>query len=420
MNLQAIKSLTFESDQNRGLLAIMDQLVVSGTNFLVIAMLGRYAGAEHLGRFTLGFSVVVIAVTAIRSLLMTPYAVYAQKESHRRRDGMRGTVLIGCGILCTVATLIGIAVGFMLMRTEASYGQFLVIVSLAIPAMTLRELGRQMSFADLRFARAVCYDAIACTIYLVSIAWLILNDRLSASSAMIALMIATSFAGISWLVVNRTEFDFFSETIREDISRYWSFGRWGAAGQASHVAQSYCVHWVLAIAGGVNATGLFAAVWSVVQLASPFVQGAGNALTPLLAKRLNDEGRDSLRHAILRCTQLALLAAAIYLLAIWLAGPFIMRTVFGSDFQDTEAITIWLGCSVALATLGLAPTKVISVLGFPHVNFSLNFLGLFVTALLAGILGSFYGIEGTAIALMVAAMIGMIAKWGCYRSVMQR
>ncbi|MEO1479921.1 MAG: hypothetical protein AAFV01_15230, partial [Bacteroidota bacterium] len=48
------------SNRGRGSLAIVDQMVVSGTNFVTVAVLGRVAGAEVLGLYAVGFSLIMI------------------------------------------------------------------------------------------------------------------------------------------------------------------------------------------------------------------------------------------------------------------------------------------------------------------------------------------------------------------------
>ena len=185
--------------------------------------------------------------------------------------------------------------------------------------------------------------------------------------------------------------------------------------QTSHAVQGYVLSWILGAFGGLRAAGIYAASWSIVQLASPFVQGVGNAMGPLLAKRFADGGVEALENATRRFTGYASVIAILYVVAILLLGPLAVTTIYGDQFGNTTLTMVLLAASVAVSATALIATKVISVTEFPQINFALNLSVLAMTTLFATALGYLYELEGAAAGLLIAAVLGAGAKWVCYR-----
>ncbi|MEO0742226.1 MAG: hypothetical protein AAF089_11610 [Bacteroidota bacterium] len=413
------------SNRGWGSLAIVDQMVVSGTNFVTVAVLGRVAGAEVLGLYAVGFSLIMIVATTLRSLLITPYAVFAPRATEARRQGMRGCVVLGWTLLAGGITLLAGLVAVLLNGSLAAtavgdtYPLLAAAVTLALPAWALRETARQVLFADLRFGAALVVDGVASALQLGGLVFLVATQRLDAATMTMVLAGSCGVVGVGWLVSTWRGLAFRRAWLRADAGQSFRFGRWGALSQASHVLQGYALNWILAITGGFAAAGVYAALWSIVQLASPFLQGAGNAMTPILAQQRAQGGRPQLARTTARVTRLAFVAVILYMGAIALAGAPATRVIYGPQYDGMLATLVLLAGSVGVAALALVATKVISVLEYPHVNFGLNLAGLVMIVLFAAPLGHAYGLNGAAAGLLLAAALGTVLKWGCYALVMR-
>jgi O-antigen/teichoic acid export membrane protein len=60
-----------------GLIAIVDQGLISGTNFLVSILLARHLKPAEYGRFGIAFSAYLLAAVAHDALVIEPLAVFA-------------------------------------------------------------------------------------------------------------------------------------------------------------------------------------------------------------------------------------------------------------------------------------------------------------------------------------------------------
>jgi O-antigen/teichoic acid export membrane protein len=414
------------TDRGRGGLAIVDQLIVSAANFLTAALVGRFAGAEALGLFAIGCSVLVIFASAVRSLLLTPYAIFVHRSHPSRQVQMRGAAVLFCGSITAIATLLCLLViaGLWRWPPAAPYRQTLVFataVTLAAPAWMFRDLARHLCFADLQFERAIWIDAGQSAMQLAGLGLLVVVGELTAINALAALALTCLLSGLGWLTVARSGLVIHRPTLRWQWLRTWRFGRWGAMSQTSHAIQGYVLSWIIAFSCGLADAGLYAAAWSIAQLASPVVQGAGNALGPLLSKRFAAGGVAGLVEATRRFTLFGALVSAGYVLAIFLFGRIAVQLIYGDAEYDVSTLTlVLLAGSVAVSATALIATKVISVLEYPQINFAFNLAGLGMTTLFSALLGHAFQIEGAAVGLLLAAIIGAIAKWWFFASIVSR
>ena len=105
---------------------------------------------------------------------------------------------------------------------------------------------------------------------------------------------------------------------------------------------------------------------------------------------------------------------------MWIAGPLTLRIIYGDDYAGLALVLLTLSLALAVAALALVPTKVISVMHYPHVNCGLNVLTMLLTLSLSAWLASLNGIQGAATGLLIAASIGAVAKWSMYAIVIRR
>src|SRR4051812_40178661 len=77
----------------RGGLALVAQALVSGMNFGTSLLVGRFAGPDELGVYSLGFTLVVVAMSFQDSLVSSPYTVYGNRLEGEDRSRLAGAAL---------------------------------------------------------------------------------------------------------------------------------------------------------------------------------------------------------------------------------------------------------------------------------------------------------------------------------------
>src|SRR4051794_27056330 len=73
--------------------ALADQAIVSGASFVTTLVVGRVGGAEELGVYSLGFTLLVLALSFQDALVSSPYTVYSYRLESEDRARFAGSAL---------------------------------------------------------------------------------------------------------------------------------------------------------------------------------------------------------------------------------------------------------------------------------------------------------------------------------------
>jgi O-antigen/teichoic acid export membrane protein len=370
----------------KGALSVADQTLVSGASFLTTILIGRTRGPEELGVYLLVYTLMMLAVCAHQSLLMTPYTIYVNRLPPSQRREYTGSVLVHHGLFTALAMLGMGAAGVVLSRAFGSIGLASAVwmLAAALPFVLLKEFGRRFSFAHLRLAAAIGVDGTAAAVQLAGLAALAALGLLSAGSAFAALGVGCALAGFVGLALARREIAFRREKWLPQLRQNWTFGRWTSASQLTLLIHSYLIHWLLALMCGAAATGIFAACKMIVDLCNPFILGMENMLNPWIARSYASEDGGQARRMVGKATLILGGAMGAFFLVMLLLGGWLVRLFYGEQYAG-HAWTIWvLAAGVWVSSLGMAAGHGLWAMEKPKVNFVASLVGMGVT-LLAGV-----------------------------------
>jgi O-antigen/teichoic acid export membrane protein len=395
-------------------LSLLDQAVVSGTNFLAAVLVGRRAGLAELGLYALGFAVLVVAINIHASLVTAPYTFYVSHSGGRARRLLAGSALIQHAALCMVllAVLSAAAVG----AGALAPGALWMFVALAVcsPLVLLKEHARRWGYAAFNVRVALVIDVAAAVVQLGAMLLLARADALSAASAHAAIGAGAALPGLVWLALAWKEMRFRGRLARLHSLRAGRFGAWVLADQMFAVTSGYFSHWALAFVIGPAATGAFAACLNVVQLANPLIFGMGNILEPKASAAVAGGGRPALRRLVGRSTGLIALAMAPLAVGFLLCGAWIVSKLYGASIaSDSPWLIPVLTIAAALAALNVAVLHGLRAAQQSQANLIAGVVQLAVTltAALVGIPS--YGLLAAAVAMAAgnAAALAVRAAW---------
>ena len=188
-------------------LSLIDQGVVSGTNFLTTVLIGRVCGVDELGIYSLGFSLLVFTTNIHESLILAPYTVYVNRLEPQKRAEYAGSILIHHILLSAVAMLCLSAFAFALMLEFGPQRLILLIWLLVgvVPFTLLKEFGRRFMLAHLHLMTTLILDIAVAILQIGGLLWLAYTDNLSGIIAFYAVGVASGVGGVIWLVLTGTK-----------------------------------------------------------------------------------------------------------------------------------------------------------------------------------------------------------------------
>ena len=398
--------------------SLVDQIVVSGTNFITTVLVGRNGGPEELANYALGFTLAIMIIPFIDALIAMPYTIYANRLEGAARAGYRGAVLVQCGLLSALAALVLAGWGMVISTGLGPQGlaPVLYVLSAAIPFYVLREFARQVSFAHLNSITALRLDLCAGTLQIVCIATLAAVGLLSAVTAYLTIGAANAGVALTWLILSRNDFMVQRNQIFPVIRRNLSFGGWILAGRIVSLLNSdILVLWLMAFVLGNKATGIFAACMTVVHLSNPFVLGMGQVLTPRVAQAFADNGLREVQRVARKATLFMGLALSGFCIGAFLFGDEALRIFYGSQYDGNSHTITVLSVSILASALSMPAASSLLVLERPDVSLKASATGLLLTMTVASVLVFPLGVLGVAWGLLCGQIGASAVRWIVFR-----
>jgi O-antigen/teichoic acid export membrane protein len=397
---------------HQGLLALSDQAIVSGTNFATTLLVGRYAASEELGSYALGFSLLLLAVAVQQALVCTPYTVFAAQRSGSGRRELAGSALIHALGLMLVASSVALIVALLLrVAGQSSLAGVIFALTITLPATMLREFLRRFEFARLRMDRGLWLDLAVAVVQLALLSLLVRLDSISAVTALLTFAVAAAAICGLWLLLARSDFVFRSEAVGTDLARHWAFGRWGlAAGIVSH-ANNYSLPWLILAFAGREATGLFAACQTLVDLSNPVMLGLSNIIAPRAAHAMHSEGATALRRVVGWSTALVAALMIPFAATLIVSGVPIAAELFGKQqLASQHTLLALLAVAGVVVTLSMPASEGLAAAHHPRLNFLAGLIGLALLWPLAILLLPIAGLPGAALALLIGYAAGTLVR----------
>lgn len=398
--------------------SLVDQMVVSGTNFVTTVMVGRSGGPEELANYALGFTLVITVFSVLEALIAMPYTIYANRLEGAARTEYRGAVLLQCGMLAVIASGGVAAWGLVITISGGAPGlaPVLYVLSAAIPFYILREFARQCAFAHLNSKTALQLDLCVGALQIVSIGGLAAGELLSALTAFTAIGATHCVVALTWLFLSRKNYVVRGAPVFKAIRRNLSFGGWILAGRIVGLLNSdILVLWLMAFVLGNKATGIFAACMTVVHLSNPFVIGMGQVLTPRVAQAFADNGLREMQRVARKATLFMGLALSGFCIGAFLFGDEALRIFYGSQYDGNSHTITVLSVSILACALSMPAASSLLALGRPDVSLKASATGLLLTMTVASVLVFPLGVLGVAWGLLCGQIGASAVRWIVFR-----
>jgi len=399
-------------DRDR-VLGVLDQGIVSGTRFLTTVLIGRACAPEELGLYSLGFSIVLIALAILESLVSRPYTVFHGRLSESERLEYAGSALVHFAALalltCSAFVVASAAMSFGLGSELLS--PVMLILAISVPFVLLWEFGRRMAFAHLRVRTALFLDLGLCIVQLSGLAIIAQGGWLSAASAHGTVGVACGAVALSWLMLARSNFRISFAQIIPEWKRSWFFGRWIVCQQVVEASQTAVTYWLVALVLDSNAAGLFAAAFAIIAVSNPFIFGMANILTPKIANAYASGGISAVRRSVLTSTLQLQFPIVSFCTLMALFGDRVLALLFGAEFADAGAILPVLALSFVVWALCIPASIGLVTLERTEVSFQSALANLAVTAVCAPPAMAAWGLIGAAWAWLAGIATAALIIW---------
>lgn len=396
--------------EHRGLLTLVDQVVVSLTNFSTGILIGRFCSKETLGLYMLGYTVVLFAIAVQQMLVTSPYIlIWPRLEAEAAQRYTDGAYMqqLSMGGTLSVALLIAAGI-FHLAHSPLA----LVMLALAFsaPLLLFKEMFRRVCFTKLRVQQAMLAD-LAVGVLQVALLFLFARQHwLSAPTGMLAVGIASSVLLVAWMARYAKALNFHIAEIRDVLTKNWHLGRWIFGSQLLWSASLYSYPWLVSKMHGTAAAGVWAACFGINALGNPLLLGLQNYIEPKVSHAFATGGTGAMRQLVWKATAVLTGSMLLFSGGIFFAGNRLVVLLYGPKYAGNGLTIFLLTLSFAAGAAGFALSCGFFASG--HGKLDLRISWVYPVAVCAcGIpLVRLYGPIGGAVALLIAHMIAAMLR----------
>jgi len=403
LNLKTVMNWT-----TKGGLAIVDQGLITGSNFLLSILLARWLSREEYGAFALGFAIFLLVATLYQALLLEPMSVFGGSDYYPRlRTYLRSLVRIHLIATMGIVLAIGLSAGVAKATGHADgLPGALAGVALSAPCVLLLWLARRAFYLQLSSSFAVRGAVIYCVLLVGGLFFAHSRGLLSSFTAF-ALTGISALLSSGFLLLclwKRVKASGTALHLKEVWGRHWGYGQWALLAAAAMWIPANMFYPLVSSFSGVASAGELKAL---LNFFNPIFQ-AYAALSLLLlpyASRKQSEGA----HAGTLAWRITLLCASgtivYWVIVVALSGPA-FRLLYGGRYMEVASLLPVVALGSIFENAFFGPAIILRAMEAPKAVFA-ALLAAAIFSLALGVPATWaFGVRGAVWSQSLSSVVG--------------
>lgn len=323
---------------SRGGLAILDQGLISGSNFLVSILLGRWLAPDQYGAYAIAFGFFLLLSLVYGALVLEPMAVFGGSSYRNCVRGYVGSLLwIHITMSAVIAAAFG-ATALVAWKVSASAGlaPALAGVTVASPCVLLFWLARRTFYLELSPAKAAIGALVYLTLSVGGLGLLYKRGWLSPFSAFTLLGLAALGTALYLFMRLRMELRPapFVHSLGEVWRKHWRYGRWALLSCVASWIPAYVYYPLLSSFGSMAESGQLKALMNFTLPVEQVKTALGLLFIPYAASVLDREGRSAAGALSRRMTSVAVGVALAYWGVIFCLERSVFHALYSGRYME--------------------------------------------------------------------------------------
>jgi O-antigen/teichoic acid export membrane protein/thymidylate kinase len=399
----------------KGSMAITDQGLISGSNFVLSIILACYLSASQYGTYAIAFSTFVLFSLVHQALVLEPMSVLGPsvyRASLRHYLGLLTWIQLGFSAIVVIC-LASVGIAGAVLGEPSRLTLAFIGMGVASPFVLLFWFARRVYYMHLMSGRAVigaiAYSALLC----VGIGALYYGRALSPFTAFLVMGASALLTGILLLIrlrsVTESTVTPARLTLRQVGVQHWRYGRWALVSMVFFWIPWNIFYWVVTRFSGLEATGTLRAL---LNLALPITAtyGAFSLLfLPYTARLGTDGGWKAAKVQAWRIAGLFVIGSGAYWLVVCLFRNGLIHFLYKGQYAEVIPLVPVVAIASILSGAAMGPTIAIKAMRSPAAVSGVYF-GSSLVSILVGIPACrAWGYRGAILAILLSSMTACIA-----------
>lgn len=393
--------------------ALLDQMLISATNFITIVLLARDFSRAALGRFTLVYGMLLFVNSVQAGLITQPHNILGVTRSGPEYVRYTSSTALMQLLLALAAALVAALAWGVSAAMGAEVSPLLLALVPAIVMWQLQEFARRVLYTEERLAGAFANDLISYGGQALAIAMLWHGSRLSGPAALYALA-ATSTLG-AMLGLWQIRSSLCRHIDRRDFRENWHFGKWVAGGEiVGHWLSAQLFVYLSAAILGAAAAGILRAVHTIFGPSRVLADVFCTVLPIRFARILAGGGTEAL-HKQLRWSYLLAvpLLGGYCLLVVVLARP-LLELLYGPKYLGESHVLMLYSASAFVSYMTMLVAAALRARRQTRQVFMSQLYASAIAIPIGWVLMRMVGVEGTVLGMIVTYVAMSFLLWRTY------
>jgi O-antigen/teichoic acid export membrane protein len=354
---------------HKGGLALLDQGLISGSNFIISILLARWLTPEFYGAYAVAFGIYVLLQLIYGALILEPMAVFGGAAYRRCLREYCGSMLwVHLGISIAICLIVGAsaAVAHSLGWAGGLSGALLG-VALASPCLLLLWFARRAFYLEMSPGRAATGSVVYCAFLLGGLFLADQRSLLSPFTAFLLMGVAALVADALLLARLRAELPVGDPAppLRESWRRHWRYGRWALASCIASWTPTYIFYPLLSTFSGIAQSGELRALMNFFSPLDQTLSALSLLFLPYAARVQAEQGRRGLVTLTRNLMILSVMGAAVYwALVVGFRGP-IFRVLYAGKYTNVAYLLPVLALGSIFWSAGYGPAIALRAIESP-------------------------------------------------------
>jgi len=376
----------------KGGFAILDQALISGSNFLIGILLARWLIPAQYGAFSLAFSVFLLLSYVYQSLLSEPQGVFSGSTY---RQCLRGYLkaLLGIQAMVTVFGIIllggSAAVVYAMGKADGLPGA-LAGVAIASPCILFFWLLRRAYYMNLAPARAAMGAFIYFALVTGGLFVAYKQNLISPFSAYLLMAIGALGTGFFLLTqVNKAlpADSVAGPTAAQAWRKHWEYGRWALAVSVVTWIPYYMYYPLVSYFGGMAQAGQLRALMNLALPMEQSYTALSILFLPYAARVCREKGIQSSGPLVRRITMLFVFGALAYWAVLIPFKGLAFHLLYGGKYLEVASLIPYVALGTTLWSAAFGPAILLRAIESPD--------SIFYARIVASVLSLVVGVPAT-------------------------
>jgi O-antigen/teichoic acid export membrane protein len=397
----------------QGGLAIADQALISGSNFLIGILLARWLLPEQYGAYALAFAIYLLLLLLYQSLLLEPMSVFGGSSYWTGLRGyLKSLLWIHGGLAALICSVLGLAaLGAHLMGRQSLQGA-LGGVTFAAPCVLLFWLARRVFYLGLPLIYAAGSSLLYCGIV---VAGLLLLNRAHALSPFTAFLLMGLAALVTSILLFARMWSFLQDgphpAVRESWHRHWAYGRWALVGALAGWVPAYVYYPLLSGTGQIAHAAELRALMNLDLPVQQLYAALSLVLLPYAARMQTQAGAGTPGKLVRRITLLFTGGACLYWAMLLPLRPHLFRLLYSGKYSEVGWLLPFVALESILTGALCGPAIVLRAMEAPSAVFWARFAGAALTLTAGAVATWVFGISGVIAVMIASALVSLLTSF---------